>query len=253
MRVNQSFGAIPRRFTCLLTCLDFLIMRFHLVVACLCLCNGFVSSRSSSAADYKSKPISQAAPESVAASVKAATLGNGIQISDEGGKPVLKIWLGSTVDASSKPDGPKGNVLFPFLSEGQFLGVVEVLTEIGDYRDQPIAPGVYTFRYGIQPINGDHLGASPYRDFGLFLPAAADANPAVLTKKTLEKNSAEAAGTSHPAIMMFLAPPADAKSGQIVRDDENDRTSIVLPLNVKSGTEKSEVLIQFIFQGRAPV
>jgi hypothetical protein len=204
-------------------------------------------------AEHKSEPVSQSVPDTVSAEIKNATMNTGLQILGDDGKPLLKVWVAKSAQGSSKPAGPKGNILFPFLSEGQFLGVVEVLAEIGDYRDQPIVPGVYTFRYGIQPVNGDHLGASPYRDFGCLIPSAVDKNPGILTKKVLEKNSAEAAGTSHPAIMMFLAPAQDSKPGQIFRDDENDRSSIVLPLEVESDSEKSPVMIQWIFQGRAPV
>lgn len=216
-------------------------------LAMLAYCSGIIF------AEHKSEPISQAVPDSVSSDIKNATMNSGFQISGDDGKPLLKIWVAKSALGTSKPAGPKGNILFPFLSEGQFLGVVEVLAEIGDYRDQPIVPGVYTFRYGIQPVNGDHLGASPYRDFGCLIPSKVDKSPGILTKKVLEKNSAEAAGTSHPAIMMFLAPSQDSKPGQILRDDENDRSSIVLPLEVESDSEKSPVMIQWIFQGRAPV
>ena len=52
--------------------------------------------------------------------------------------------------------------------------MLQFATEGHDYRDQPIAKGVYTMRYGLQPVNGDHLGVSTYRDYSLLLPAAKD-------------------------------------------------------------------------------
>ena len=74
---------------------------------------------------------------------------------------------------ASRP-GPKGAVLFPVLAEGELLGALRFPGEGHDYRDQTIAKGVYTLRYGFQPVNGDHLGVSTYRDYALLVPAAKD-------------------------------------------------------------------------------
>jgi hypothetical protein len=52
---------------------------------------------------------------------------------------------------------------------------------------------------------------------------------------------------------MFLAPETDVKAGQILRDDANDRTSVVLPIVIKSSDEKASVMLQWIVSGRAPV
>ncbi len=204
-------------------------------------------------AQIKSQKVDSKPPESAAPEVQAVLAGTAMEVMDNDGKPVLKVWLAKELAGSAKPAGAKGTILFPFLTEGQFLGVVQIQSQVGDYRDQPIAPGLYTMRYGLQPVNGDHLGASPFRDYACLVPAKIDRKPEILAKKALEKSSAEAAGTSHPAIMMFLPPREDAKSGEIVRDDENDRTSIILPFAINAGGAKSEVKIQWVVQGRAPV
>ena len=62
-------------------------------------------------------------------------------------------------------------MLFPFLADGELIGVLQFASEGHDYRDQSIAKGVYTMRYGLQPVNGDHLGVSTFRDYSLLLPA----------------------------------------------------------------------------------
>ncbi|MFM7318643.1 MAG: hypothetical protein ACKO5E_16990 [bacterium] len=204
-------------------------------------------------AQVKSQKVDSKAPEAAAAEIQAILAGSAMEVLDDAGMPMLKVWLAKELAGSAKPAGPKGTILFPYLSEGQLMGVVQVISQVGDYRDQPVAPGIYTLRYGLQPVNGDHLGASSYRDFACLVPAKIDRKPEVLAKKALEKSSAEAAGTSHPAIMMFLPPKDDAKPGDIVRDDENDRTSLVLPFAVNGGGAKTEVKIQWVVQGRAPV
>ncbi len=65
-------------------------------------------------------------------------------------------------------------------------------------------------RYGLQPVNGDHLGVSTYRDYSLLLPAAKDQKVDIPTRKQLEQQSAESAGTSHPAIMLLQGASAEA-------------------------------------------
>ena len=204
-------------------------------------------------AEFKSQPQSSPVPDTVAPEIRAGLAKVGWEVVGDDGKPLLKLWLSGKVRAAATPGGAKGNILFPFLSEGEFLGVVEVISQVGDYRDQPIAPGIYTFRYGLQPVNGDHLGASRYRDFGLLIPAKKDKKPEALAKKALEHDSAEAAGTSHPAIMMFLPTAEGAKAGQIVRDEANDRTSLVISIDLNASGKNAKVLIQWVVSGRAPV
>lgn len=222
-------------------------MRLSLISSALL---AFAAFASPASAEHKTERMMAPAPDDFAPEVRSQLANEGWIIS-ENDKPVMKIWLRKAIPGQSKPSGPKGNVLFPFLAEGELLGVVEVLAEIGDYRDQPIAPGLYTFRYGLQPINGDHLGTSPFRDYGCLVPSMIDRKPEALTKKSLEKQSAEAAGTSHPAIMMFLAVESDSAPGAIVRDDANDRTSIVIPLNIETEGSTAPFRIQWIVSGRA--
>jgi hypothetical protein len=50
-----------------------------------------------------------------------------------------------------------------------------------------------------------------------------------------------------------LATEKDAIAGSIVKDEPNERSSVVLPLKVNAGGDSSAVLIQWIFAGHAPV
>ncbi len=129
----------------------------------------------------------QAPPASLAADVVGALNGQSIRIQDGEGKDFAEIWLRESIACAEKPSGPKGVIQFPFLADGQFLGILQFATEGHDYRDQAIAKGVYTMRYGLQPTNGDHLGVSPYRDYVLLLPASKDKTLAAPSRKQLEQ------------------------------------------------------------------
>src|SRR6185312_11782542 len=104
---------------------------------------------------FKVEPLKEAPPEALAGPVRGAMAPEGYRVTDGQGKPFLDLWLRKAVPASGKPSGPKGAILFPVLADGELLGAVRFAVEGHDYRDQAIAAGVYTVRYGLQPVNGD--------------------------------------------------------------------------------------------------
>ena len=180
--------------------------------------------------------LKQSPPESVSAVVRESLFR--ARISNSGRPGPNARWIsgcGRRRQVSEKPAGPKGAVQFPFLADGELVGVLQFAMEGHDYRDQPIAKGVYTMRYGLQPVNGDHLGVSTYRDYSLLLPAAKDQALALPPRKQLEERSALSAGTSHPAIFLLLeAPPGSSKSApSVIHDAEKSTWSVVVPLSLK--------------------
>ncbi len=203
---------------------------------------------------YKIEALKEPPPSSLSAAVRETLADAGYKVVDGQGKTYAELWLRKSVPASEKPEGPKGTVQFPFLSEGELLGALRFPGEGHDYRDQSIVKGVYTVRYGLQPVNGDHLGVSPYRDYALLLPASKDTAAAPLAKKPLEERSAESAGTNHPAILLLMTPPASAAPAPaITRDEEKNTWGAVIPLNlgVKGAAAPSPFNVQLIIVGAA--
>jgi hypothetical protein len=184
---------------------------------------------------YKVSELKQGPPEAVSAPVRASLIDQGYRIQDPQGRPFLDFWLRKEIPASAKPAGASDAIQFPFLADGELLGVMQIVSQGHDYRDQPIAKGVYTMRYGLQPVNGDHLGVSPFRDYSLLLPAAKDPEVAAPVRKQLEERSAASAGTSHPAVFLLLeAPPDSSKSNAaMTHDAEKNLWSVVVPLSLK--------------------
>jgi hypothetical protein len=209
------------------------------------------------AEEFKIEALNEAPPASLAPAVKGVLDGHGYRFVDDQGKSYADIWLRKAAPASGKPAGPKGAVLFPILEEGELLGVLRFSGEGHDYRDQAIKPGVYTLRYGLQPVNGDHLGVSTYRDYALLLPAGKDKAVAKLARKPLETESAEAAGTNHPAILMMLKAPDSASNGEpsVVHDEEHNHWGAVVPLSleVKGESQPVALPVQIILIGAAQV
>jgi hypothetical protein len=203
---------------------------------------------------YKIEPLKQAAPEGLSEAVRGALEEHGYKVVDGQGKIYAEVWLRKSVPASEPPAGPKGTVQFPCLTEGELIGALRFPGEGHDYRDQTIAKGVYTLRYGLQPVNGDHLGVSTYRDYALLLASAKDKELADIASKPLSDRSAEAAGTSHPAVLLLLTPAATAPPPPSVTHDGEKGTwgaNLPLHLNVKGTPSKAPLNIQLIVVGAA--
>jgi hypothetical protein len=202
---------------------------------------------------YKVEPLKQEPPASLAAPIRDAVQPQGYRVVGADGKPFAEVWARKAMPASAKPAGPKGAVLLPNLAEGELLGVLRFLSEGHDYRDQSIPPGAYTLRYGLQPVNGDHLGVSVFRDFALLIPASKDKELAAPAKKTIETRSAEAAGSSHPAILMLQPVPDEAKPPAVVHDQEKNLWGAVftIPLAVKGESAAVNMPVQLVIVGAA--
>ena len=147
-------------------------------------------------------------------------------------------------------------MLLPFLADGELIGLLEFPSEGHDYRDQVIAKGLYTMRYGLQPVNGDHLGVSTYRDYSLLVPVAKDQKPDVMPRKQLEARSAESAGTSHPAVLLLNEAAGEAAKSipGMVRDAEKNTWSVAVPLKVLVKGEPEPVVqpVLLVVVGAAP-
>ncbi len=205
----------------------------HSIASTLLVCAALASVKSDQAS-IKVEVLKDAPPKALGTAVRDVLNAQGYRIIDENGNPFMDIWLRKTIPSSAKPAGQKGTIQFPFLSEGELLGACQIAGEGHDYRDQEIPKGFYTMRYGLQPVNGDHLGVSPFRDYALLLPAAKDNSLDLPPRKQLEERSAEAAGTSHPAVLMLLSSPAEElkKAPLMVHDSDKNTWSATLPLEL---------------------
>jgi hypothetical protein len=202
----------------------------------------------------KAESLKQPPPPSLSPEIRGSVSDDVYRVLDQQGSPFAEVWLRKGIPAAHKPEGPKAAIQFPFLADGELIGVLQFATEGHDYREQPIAKGVYTMRYGLQPVNGDHLGVSTYRDYILLLPATKDRALAAPKRKALEERSAESAGTSHPASFLLLTPPADAaKPASVIHDEEKNTWGVVLPLSlsVKGKNEPAGASVLLIVVGAA--
>jgi hypothetical protein len=128
------------------------------------------------------------------------------------GPATLDLWWVKALAA----DGPG----WSNVESGTLVGAIRVTGPFKEIRGKVVAPGVYTLRFGMQPQNGDHLGISPFREFLVLSPAAADTDPKVLGFDGVVALSKQVIGTSHPA-NLSLDPPEDAP-GAVLSSYKNE-------------------------------
>ncbi|MBM3815024.1 MAG: hypothetical protein FJW20_25675 [Acidimicrobiia bacterium] len=162
-------------------------------------------------AEYKIEPAGPP-PTEVAPAISALLSKTGHKILTTSGQLYCEIWFVAQPPAghtSSEVD-----LMWKTAPPGSVIGALKFHAEGHDRRGQIIKPGVYTLRFSMFPINGDHQGVAPNRDFLVIIPAAGDQDPKpVPVFDALMKMSRPASGTPHPAVLSMWIVESDFQPG----------------------------------------
>lgn len=170
-------------------------------------------------AQYKSDP-GGAPPAELAPAISQALEQQGTKIVGSNGAVFCEVWFRSSLPAGAKSS--EESVTLPTIPHGTLMGAIRFPAQGADRRGQPIKPGVYTLRYSLQPLNGDHLGVSPQRDFLVLVPAGDDKDlNAAPNFDVLMAMSRKASGTPHPAVLSMWGAGASDPAG-FAKQGEND-------------------------------
>ncbi|MFQ5730352.1 MAG: hypothetical protein ACE5KM_00195 [Planctomycetaceae bacterium] len=159
---------------------------------------------------------------------------------------VCEIWFVKSA-AVKKATGT-----YSSFAEGQLLGALRVgkAAPYTDFRGQELKPGTYTLRYGKQPVDGNHVGTSELPDFLLALPAKTDTDPKTLTMKEMfHKQSAKAAGTTHPAIFALL-PGKKTTKVTLSHDEDKELWILSVTVNAAAKDKKAPVPLTMVAVGK---
>jgi hypothetical protein len=196
------------------------------------------------AAEYRVEPIKQP-PADVSPEIVARLSGSGYKVIEGAKRVVCEIWPAKSwaVKAGFQPSD---TVIYP-LEPGSLVGVLRFARKGADFRGQDIPSGVYTMRYANQPVDGNHVGTFPTRDFLLLLPASTDESAAPLAEKDLFAASAKSAESTHPAIMPLIKSEQPA-GGTIRHLEEQDWWTLTVPGQDAKG---SKLALEVIVVGKA--
>jgi hypothetical protein len=200
------------------------------------------ASASGLAVEHRIEKLDEAPPVDAVGSEIAALLSQtGVKVVRGESRTVCEIWLRKELPASGAT--ASGGVNYAF-NEGELIGVIHFPRSGSDFRDQDIEEGVYTMRYGLQPVDGAHVGTFPTRDFLLLSKAENDQSAEAKDIKALTEQSAEAAESNHPAIMPLLKLDGKPESyPAIAANEEKDWWIARLEAQAKSGEKISLDLV----------
>jgi hypothetical protein len=197
------------------------------------------------AADYSLKLADREPPKEIAAGLRGALQPKSVQVL-AGDKPVFELWLGTEALVSAKPDGAAKSLAV--LKPTALLGALVVTGDQRDYRNDELAAGTYTLRYGLQPQDGDHLGSTDFPYFGVLIPAAADAKSDAFTaQEPMLKASSQKTSTGHPVILSLRPVSAEESGLPKIVESAPDHQSLRLKLPAKGG---GEVLFDLVIKGK---
>ena len=201
------------------------------------------------AGDHKLKSVAKA-PEGLAPVIAKLVDPAGHQIVGPDGA-VIEIWLLKSVPV--KPGfKPNFTQFYPF-QPGQLLGAMRIPkgTEYTDFKGQQMQPGTYTLRYGLQPMDGNHVGTSETYDFILALPAKADTKTdAIEDFYELSEISAKSAGSTHPAILSLLDPAKVAKEPKLEEDSFTEHWILSFTAQGDAKGKKAELKVRLVVVGQ---
>jgi hypothetical protein len=143
------------------------------------------------------------------------------------GKVLCELWF-----RKAAPKGPvttESDVSWKTMPHGELIGAIRWPEAGSDRRGQNLKPGVYTLRFSFHPINGDHQGVAPQRDFLVMTPAGLDPKPDAVPKfDDLMNMSRKASGTPHPAVLAMYVVEGDFKPGMVQQGEHDWALNVVV-------------------------
>jgi hypothetical protein len=165
-----------------------------------------VLSTSLALAQYKMEPAG-APPTDLATAFASAVQPQGVKILGADGSVYCEVWFRTKVQAGPKSTDDAVTLSIP---QGALLGVIRFAGPAQDRRGQSLKAGTYTLRYSQYPVNGDHQGVAPQRDFAVLVRAGDDTDPGATPGfDALVALSVKASGTPHPAVLSIWSSSSD--------------------------------------------
>ncbi len=198
-----------------------------------------------SAAGAKLESIGAFNDPAASDSLKGALEEKGYRVVMDDGSIVCELWLRKAIPASAKKD--VGGAIYTEIPDSTLIGVISFPKGGGDFRGQGVKAGAYTLRYSLHPIDGNHLGISPVRDFLVMVPLADDKDAGAQFKfEDLMKLSSKASGTTHAAPLSLVT--YEGKAEPTLSENEYGHVTFSARMKTSSG---GEMPISFIVKGKA--
>ena len=219
----------------------------------ICLLSLLLTAALATGADFSVKVGAKGAPKELAAPMSALLDPNAVQLR-EGDKPVYDFWFVKQLPLKSIPESVA--VGLKTIPEASVLGAVVVHQPRHDYKNNDIAPGIYTMRFALQPQDGDHLGTALYPYFAVLIPAKLDPTPeGINAYRPLVKASGKETATGHPIILSLRPLAKIADDLPKLNEPQPEHRSIQLKISGKApdAEEASPLPFELVYEGHGEI
>jgi hypothetical protein len=190
-------------------------------------------------------------PKGLSPAIGKLVNSEGFRINGEKGV-LADLWL--IKDLAVEPGFKSSLSKYYAFKPGQLIGALRIADGAAytDFRGQQMKAGTYTLRYGLQPMDGNHVGTSETSDFLLALPAAIDLKAdAIATKEELSADSAKAAGSTHPAIFSLVDPKRASRKAKLEVDDFTEHTILSFTGEAREGDKPVKLKVRLVVVGQS--
>jgi hypothetical protein len=204
-----------------------------------------------SAADLAVVVVDKEPPKAISDPIRKLLLPTAVQVI-EGTAPIYQLWFASEIPLKSKP--VSADKALDTIAETTLVGAVTVGNGQRDYKDNEIAAGDYTMRFGLQPQDGDHLGTADSPYFVLLIPAAGDTQlNGFASTKAMAKVSGKDTASNHPVVLNLRS--ASAAGGELPKLNEPapDHKSVRVQVPAKAGADKTAIVFELVFKGHGHI
>jgi len=203
---------------------------------------------SAGAVDYSVEPLEEGPPKELSGEISKQLQTKGIKVKRGEKSTYCDIWLAKQwpVKEGFKPTLQE---LYPF-EPGQLVGAIRYYRDRADFRDQTIPQGVYTLRFALQPVDGNHVGTAPTRDFFLLLKAEDDKSPEPLDYKKFTELSTNAVEADHPGMLYLqLSGKKPEELPSIRHNESKDWWIVTFQGNALAGEKKEKLTVELVVVG----
>lgn len=203
-----------------------------------------------SAQEYRVKVVDEKPPvDLLSEEIGASLQSQSITVVDDQDSPLCEIWLRKHWQIVD-PAPEASDILYPF-EPGELIGVLRFAKRNADFREQPISKGLYTLRYALQPVDGNHVGTSPTRDFLLLVRAKDDTSLKNFDPQELLTVSAAAARTAHPAMLALRKPPEKTEKALLEHREADETWVLSFAGEGKHGDLSRRLAVSLVVEGHA--
>lgn len=162
---------------------------------------------SSQSGKYSIKVAETPPPKAISEPIRKLLDKQSVQFLGTDGKQLAEVWFRASVPADATPEQIKNGITYREIKQSEIIGVIRFDQDTVDYRKQKVKAGAYTLRLGYQPADGDHQGASMYKEFLVVVDPAKDTKPELMDYKELVEMSMKTISTGHPGVFMLFPVP----------------------------------------------